>query len=53
MAYIVERERTGGKYESEIFSDPDVAKKFKDLVNGFGQQWPPGWIRGQGFVADL
>ncbi|MGJ5898316.1 tyrosine-type recombinase/integrase [Streptomyces niveiscabiei] len=43
----------GGKNESEIFSDPDAARKFKDLVNGFGQQWPPGWIRGQGFVADL
>ncbi|QNP71594.1 site-specific integrase [Streptomyces roseirectus] len=69
MAHIVERERTDGetsylvrwragaartgKYESEIFSDPEAAKKFKDLVNGFGQQWPPGWIRGQGFVADL
>ncbi|MFM9445169.1 hypothetical protein [Streptomyces acidiscabies] len=43
----------GGKNESEIFSDSDAAKKFKDLVNGFGQEWPPGWIRGQGFVADL
>ncbi|MEX3100211.1 MULTISPECIES: hypothetical protein [unclassified Streptomyces] len=69
MAHIVERARSDGetsyivrwragaartgKYESEIFSDPDAAKKFKDLVNGFGQQWPPGWIRGQGFVADL
>lgn len=69
MAFIRTREHAGGdfsyvvcwraggsragKNESEVFTDPDAAKKFKDLVNGFGQQWPPGWIRGHGFVADL
>lgn len=48
--------RAGGarnaKQESEVFSDERAAERFKDLVNGHGQQWPPGWVRGQGFIAD-
>ncbi|MFJ4800166.1 tyrosine-type recombinase/integrase [Streptomyces murinus] len=43
----------GGKNESEIFTEEEAAKRFKDLVNGHGQQWPPGWVKGQGFVKDL
>ncbi|MGW7292884.1 tyrosine-type recombinase/integrase [Streptomyces xiamenensis] len=42
----------GGKQESEVFADETAAERFRDLVNGHGQQWPPGWVRGQGFVAD-
>lgn len=69
MAYVQERRRAdggvsyvvrwraggvrGGKLESEVFAEREAADRFRDLVNGFGQQWPPGWIRGQGFVADL
>lgn len=48
--------RAGGarnaKQESEVFSDETAAERFRDLVNGHGQQWPPGWVRGQGFIAD-
>ncbi len=44
--------KTDGKQESENFDDPEVAERFKDLVNGHGQNWPPGWIRGKGFVQD-
>lgn len=44
----------GGKNESEIFADDeDAAERFKNLVDGHGQQWPPGWIRGRGFISDL
>ncbi|WP_260463047.1 hypothetical protein [Streptomyces sp. TRM72054] len=42
----------GGKQESEVFDEEPAAQRFKDLVNGHGQNWPPGWIRGQGFVAE-
>jgi integrase len=42
----------GGKQESEVFDEEPTAERFKDLVNGHGQNWPPGWIRGQGFVAE-
>ncbi|OKK02352.1 integrase [Streptomyces sp. CB03234] len=42
----------GGKQESEVFDEEPDAERFKDLVNGHGQNWPPGWIRGQGFVAE-
>ncbi|MFF4666433.1 tyrosine-type recombinase/integrase [Streptomyces sp. NPDC001282] len=42
----------GGKQESEVFDEEPAAERFKDLVNGHGQNWPLGWIRGQGFVAD-
>ncbi|WP_371792239.1 site-specific integrase [Streptomyces sp. NBC_01471] len=34
----------------ETFDDEDQAKRFRDLVNGHGQQWPPGWVKGEGFV---
>ncbi|MEU5547753.1 site-specific integrase [Streptomyces sioyaensis] len=69
MAYIQERKRTDGevsytvrwraggaregKNESEVFTDEEMAKRFRDLVSGHGEQWPPGWIRGRGFIADL
>ncbi|WP_232107812.1 MULTISPECIES: hypothetical protein [Streptomyces] len=42
----------GGKQESEVFDEEPAAQRFEDLVNGHGQNWPPGWIRGQGFVAE-
>ena len=43
----------GGKQESEVFQDSAAAERFKDLVNGHGQQWPPGRVRGHGFVEDV
>ncbi|WP_330457701.1 hypothetical protein OIB37_12735 [Streptomyces sp. NBC_00820] len=39
-----------GRSEQETFDDEDKAKRFRDLVNGHGQQWPPGWVKGRGFV---
>ncbi|MFD9909384.1 tyrosine-type recombinase/integrase [Streptomyces sp. NPDC059063] len=69
MAYVQERKRAdgevsytvrwraggsrGGKNESEVFSERPAADRFRDLVAGHGEQWPPGWIRGRGFIQDL
>lgn len=69
MAYIKERKRKDGgisyyvrwraggsrtgSNEHEIFTDEEMAKRFRDLVRGHGEQWPPGWIPRQGFVSDL
>ncbi|MCM3266352.1 site-specific integrase [Streptomyces thermoviolaceus] len=56
VGYVVRWRANGsrtGKRESEIFDDRKAAERFRDLVKGHGEQWPPGWIRGQGFVADL
>ncbi|MFJ2115287.1 hypothetical protein ACIOEX_25895 [Streptomyces sp. NPDC087850] len=39
-----------GDWCRETFDDEDQAKRFRDLVNGHGQQWPPGWVKGKGFV---
>jgi integrase len=39
-----------GKQESEPFQDKAHAEVFRGLVDMHGQQWPPGWVRGQGFV---
>ncbi len=68
MAYIRERTRADGgitftvlwraggaatgKQDSEIFSDSTLAERFKHLVDGHGQQWPPGWVRRKGFVVE-
>ncbi|MGW4883419.1 tyrosine-type recombinase/integrase [Streptomyces murinus] len=35
-----------------MFDDLPSAEKFRDLVKLHGEQWPPGWTRGHGFVAD-
>ncbi|MFF0295592.1 tyrosine-type recombinase/integrase [Kitasatospora sp. NPDC004614] len=40
----------GSKEQGEPFADEKSAERFKDLVNGHGQQWPPGWVPGRGFV---
>jgi integrase len=40
------------KNETENFPDPDSALKFKQLVDLHGQKWPPGWVRGKGFVEE-
>lgn len=44
-----------GKQESENFPDSDdkakeKAELFRGLVDMHNQQWPPGWVRGRGFV---
>ncbi|MEU4659332.1 hypothetical protein AB0G32_36280 [Streptomyces sp. NPDC023723] len=68
MAYIETKERRdgdpsfvvrwraggarNGKRESEVFDALTAAETFRDLVKAHGEQWPPGWTRGEGFVAD-
>ncbi len=39
-----------GRTCRETFDDETQAERFCDLVNGHGQQWPPGWVKGVGFV---
>ncbi|WP_399925110.1 hypothetical protein [Streptomyces kanamyceticus] len=39
-----------GRWCRETFDDETQAERFRDLVNGHGQQWPPGWVKGEGFV---
>ncbi|WP_030017725.1 tyrosine-type recombinase/integrase [Streptomyces monomycini] len=66
MAYIRRRQSRGGKetfrviwredgkrdgrQEGEDFDDETSAERFRDLVNGHGQQWPTGWTKGVGFA---
>lgn len=40
----------GAPWQSEKFGDPDDADQFKKLVDAHGQHWPPGWVKGEGFV---
>ncbi|MET9778391.1 hypothetical protein ABZ023_29790 [Streptomyces sp. NPDC006367] len=39
-----------GRWCRETFDDDKQAERFRDLVNGHGQQWPPGWVKGEGSV---
>ena len=42
----------GGTWELEKFGDEASAAQFKDLVDEHGQQWPPGWVKGEGFTEE-
>jgi integrase len=66
MASIVERPKSDGTTtfqvkwrdgggrtdptQTEKFGDRQSAEQFKRLVDAHGQHWPPGWVRGAGFV---
>lgn len=63
MASIVERPKKSGDItyqvrwresgvQTENFTDKTAAEKFKTLVNAHDQHWPPGWVRGKGFVEE-
>lgn len=39
-----------GKQESETFDDENQAEIFQRLVKAAGENWPVGWVRGEGFV---
>ncbi|MFI9235833.1 tyrosine-type recombinase/integrase [Streptomyces sp. NPDC053079] len=68
MASIVERPKVDGsityqvrwrdgggrasKVETENFDTLPAAEQFRDLVNAHGQNWPHGWVRGQGFAEE-
>lgn len=42
--------REQGEKQSETFPTDKQAAKFRQLVEGHGNHWPPGWIKGQGFA---
>jgi integrase len=39
-----------GAPQSEVFDSEPEAIQFKALVDAHGQHWPPGWVKGEGFV---
>ncbi|MGW8329434.1 tyrosine-type recombinase/integrase [Streptomyces sp. NPDC055897] len=64
MASIRARKKRDGTYtytvmwrendtqNGETFEDETSAERFRDLVNGHGQQCPPGWVKGVGFAEE-
>jgi integrase len=41
-----------GDVQTENFADRPAADTFRQLVDLHGQHWPPGWVRGKGFVEE-
>ncbi|MFD8820848.1 tyrosine-type recombinase/integrase [Streptomyces sp. NPDC059605] len=39
-----------GGWQTERFDDEDSAKVFKKAVDDNGQHWPPGWVKGRGYI---
>lgn len=39
-----------GDWQTERFDDEGSATAFRDAVNEHGQQWPPGWVKGEGYI---
>ncbi|MFE4334496.1 holin [Streptomyces sp. NPDC056831] len=46
--------KDGGKrsdgWQCERFDDEGSAKVFRDAVDEAGQHWPPGWVKGKGYI---
>ncbi|MFJ2206040.1 tyrosine-type recombinase/integrase [Streptomyces microflavus] len=40
-----------GDWQGERFLDETSAGVFRDAVNDNAQQWPPGWVKGKGYIA--
>ncbi|RPK82607.1 MULTISPECIES: hypothetical protein [Streptomyces] len=40
----------GGDPQNERFDDEVSAEVFKNAVDEHGQQWPPGWVKGEGYI---
>ncbi|MEU1815221.1 site-specific integrase [Streptomyces roseifaciens] len=40
-----------GDWQTERFDDEDQAEVFRKAVDDFEQQWPPGWVKGQGYIV--
>lgn len=36
--------------QTERFDDEESATVFKEAVDDHGQQWPPGWVKGKGYI---
>ncbi|MFJ8760871.1 tyrosine-type recombinase/integrase [Streptomyces cyaneofuscatus] len=41
----------GAPGQSETFDDEPSAEVFRDAVNEAGQHWPPGWVKGEGYIT--
>lgn len=39
-----------GPVQLERFDDEASARVFQEAVNAAEQQWPPGWVKGRGFI---
>jgi integrase len=46
--------KRGGLWQDERFDGDEegleAARIFKEAVDAAGQQWPPGWVKGEGYV---
>jgi integrase len=54
VKYQVKWREGGGRSgpgQSEQFEDETAADVFKKAVDAAGQHWPPGWVKGQGYIA--
>ncbi|MFE9127709.1 tyrosine-type recombinase/integrase [Streptomyces sp. NPDC007148] len=40
-----------GDWQTERFDDEESAGVFKNAVDEAGQNWPPGWVKGKGYIA--
>lgn len=52
-SYQVKWRLGGGReapVQTERFDDEPSAEVFKDAVNEHQQQWPPGWVKGKGYI---
>ncbi|MER6981554.1 tyrosine-type recombinase/integrase [Streptomyces carpinensis] len=41
-----------GDWQTERFDDEESANVFKQAVDEAGQNWPPGWVKGQGYINE-
>lgn len=44
--------RENGQRQTELFTAAEHADRFKKLVEGSGNRWPVGWVKGQGFASE-
>ncbi|MFF4385546.1 tyrosine-type recombinase/integrase [Streptomyces sp. NPDC001552] len=54
-SYQVKWRLGGGRttpQQVERFKDEASAEVFRDAVKAAGEQWPPGWVKGVGYVED-
>ncbi|WP_030387089.1 tyrosine-type recombinase/integrase [Streptomyces sp. NRRL S-241] len=40
-----------GAWQSETFEDETAAGVFKAAVDEAGNRWPPGWVKGRGYIV--
>ncbi|HEY3718348.1 MAG TPA: site-specific integrase [Jatrophihabitantaceae bacterium] len=43
--------RENGDRQTELFLSAEEADRFRNLVEGSGNQWPHGWVKGHGFTG--